>query len=457
MEAVNLIAQKRCGKIKGRTCANGARQRRFVSDDDSFASPTASLEAILTTLMIDAYEERDVTIPDVPGAYLHAEFSKDKRVILKLNSDFVDIMCDVNPECGNHVIYKTNKKGRKTKYLYVKVLRALYGCLESALLWYDLYSSTLQKLGFILNDYDKCVANKIINGKQCTVVFNVDDNKISHADPEVVTSVINDISKHFGKLTVSRGKKHDYLGMNIELKDRKVHIEMRHQLLEALEWGGKQKGRMPATSALSNLFDQKEDDELLPAELADTYHSVVQKLMYVCKCARPDIKPALSYLCTKVSNPSVCDQDKLFRLLDFIKNSLDDKRVIGTTSLERLITWVDAAFATHVNERSHTGGTMSFGVVVIHPKSSKQKLNTKSSTEAELVDVSEYLPYHIWVDIQYFFIKDRVKSGAIEVEYCPTDKMVADFFTKPLQGSMFSMYRKAVMGHDMGDLIDNQS
>ena len=59
------------------------------------------------------------------------------------------------------------------------------------------------------------------------------------------------------------------------------------------------------------------------------------------------------------------------------------------------------------------------------------------------------------IDIRYFFIKDRVKSGAIEVVYCPTDKMVADFFTKPLQGSMFSVYRKTIMGHDMGDLIDN--
>ena len=114
-----------------------------MNEDDSFASPTASLEAILTTLMIDAYEERDVAVADVPGAYLHAEFPKDKRVILKLNRDFVDIMCDVNPEYKDHVIFETSKRGRKTKCLYIRVLRALYGCLELALLWYDLYSSTL--------------------------------------------------------------------------------------------------------------------------------------------------------------------------------------------------------------------------------------------------------------------------------------------------------------------------
>ena len=143
------------------------------------------------------------------------------------------------------------------------MLRALYGCLELALLWYDLYSSTLCKLGFALNDYDKCVANKIINDKQCTIVFYVDDNKISHSDPKVVTSVIEDISKYFGELTVSRGKKRDYLGMDVEIKDRMVYIGMKNQLTEVSEWGGKQEGRLPATPALANLFEQHEDEEPL--------------------------------------------------------------------------------------------------------------------------------------------------------------------------------------------------
>ena len=189
LEAVNLIAEKYYGTIKGRTCANGAKQRRYVSKMESFSSPTAALESIITTLMIDAYEGRDIAIADVSGAYLHAEFPSGKRVILKLTGVFVDIMCEVNPEYKQHVIYEI-KNGKRVKVLYVYVLRALYGCLESALLWYHLYSSTLEKLGFKINPYDKCVANKEINGKQCTIVFYVDDNKISHEDPEVVTSVL---------------------------------------------------------------------------------------------------------------------------------------------------------------------------------------------------------------------------------------------------------------------------
>ena len=118
-------------------------------------------------------------------------------------------------------------------------------------------------MGLTLNDHDKYIANKIINGKQCTIVFYVNDNKISHTDPKVVTLVIEDISKYFGELTVSRGKKHDYLGMDVEIKDQMVYIGIKNQLTEALEWSGKQEGHLPATPTLANLFEQHEDEEPL--------------------------------------------------------------------------------------------------------------------------------------------------------------------------------------------------
>ena len=57
------------------------------------------------------------------------------------------------------------------------------------------------------------------------------------------------------------------------------------------------------------------------------------------------------------------------------------------------------------------------------------------------------------VDIRYFFVHDQVKSGSIKVVYCPTERMLADFFTKPLQGGVFKKFRNAVMGYDMADII----
>jgi hypothetical protein len=70
--------------------------------------------------------------------------------------------------------------------LCVRLGKAMYECVKSALLWYNLFSTTLKEmLGFTLHQYDPWIANKTINGSQCTIVWYVDDTKISHVDPAV--------------------------------------------------------------------------------------------------------------------------------------------------------------------------------------------------------------------------------------------------------------------------------
>ena len=56
----------------------------------------------------------------------------------------------------------------------------------------------------------------MINGKQCTIVWYVDDVKVSHVDETVVSDIITFMQKEFGNLTITRGKKHQNLGMDIE-------------------------------------------------------------------------------------------------------------------------------------------------------------------------------------------------------------------------------------------------
>jgi hypothetical protein len=141
---------------------------------------------------------------------------------------------------------------------------------------------------------------------------------------------------------------------------------------------------------------------------------------------------------------------------------------------------------------------MSFGTGGIMCKSAKQKLNTKSSTEAELVGVSDYLPNAIWakmflegqghrvteawleqdnesairlekngrasagpksrhIDIRFFWVKDRIASGDISVRHCPTLQMLADFFTKPLQGNLFRKFRDVILGMNHIDTLSAPS
>ena len=99
----------------------------------------------------------------------------------------------------------------------MKLLREIYGYIELALQWYNLYTQTLKAEGYILKKYDICVANKNINGKQCTVAWYVDDNKVSHIDSIVIDELLYIIKNHFVEIKIARGKKHTFLGMNLRI------------------------------------------------------------------------------------------------------------------------------------------------------------------------------------------------------------------------------------------------
>ena len=72
------------------------------------------------------------------------------------------------------------------KVLYVRLKRALYGLLKSALLFYRKLCGDLKRMGFELNPYDPCVANKVVNGSQLTVCWHVDDLLMTHAEEKVI-------------------------------------------------------------------------------------------------------------------------------------------------------------------------------------------------------------------------------------------------------------------------------
>ena len=144
------------------------------------------------------------------------------------------MMCEANPSYRKFV---TIERGRKV--LYLKLRTALYGIMQAAFLWYETFSTCLRADGFKLNKYDPCVANKIIYGKQCTICWHVDDIKISHVDPDVVNKVIKMIDDKFGDTTVHRGKKHTFLGIDIQLKDDgTVKLSIDDYITECIETFG---------------------------------------------------------------------------------------------------------------------------------------------------------------------------------------------------------------------------
>jgi hypothetical protein len=115
--------------------------------------------------------------------------------------------------------------------------------------------------------------------------------------------------------------------------------------------------------------------------LVDVFHSVVANLLYVSTRARFDILLVVSFLCSPVSTSTGEDEYKLKLLLEYLKGTIN----LAAEDLTHIQSWVDASYAVHPDMKCHTGGVSSFVVGGLLVKSSKQKLNTKSSIDAELV------------------------------------------------------------------------
>ena len=151
---------------------DGSKQRRrpgYKKEDG--ASPTVSTNAVIITTAIEAHERRAKATMDIPGAFLHA-VCEDGDTYMLLRGRLAELMVLVDPKLyRQHVRYTPNGDGR----LYVKLSKALYGMLKSALWFYEKLRKDLEAYGFKVNPYDPCVANADINGSQMTVTWHVDD------------------------------------------------------------------------------------------------------------------------------------------------------------------------------------------------------------------------------------------------------------------------------------------
>ncbi len=145
------------------------------------------------------------------------------------------------------------------------------------------------------------------------------------------------------------------------------------------------------TPAPSNLFTVDEDLAKLPEKQKAAFHNVVAKALYVAKRARPDIAVSVSFLTTRVRCPDVQDWVKLRHLVKYLRSTVDLPLTLGAMSGEVQHWYVDAAFAVHPNMRGHSGGALTLGLEFPISSSGKQKLNTCSSTEGELVGVEDLM------------------------------------------------------------------
>jgi hypothetical protein len=128
----------------------------------------------------------------------------------------------------------------------------------------------------------------------------------------------------------------------------------------------------------------------------EIFHHIVAKLLFLCKRARSDISVAIAFLTSRTTCSDIDDWKKLRQTLQYLYGTQDITLALSAKNLTIVKWWVDASYAVHPNMRSHTGASMTLGCGMIYSKSVKQKLNTKSSTEAEVVAVGDLGSMIFW-------------------------------------------------------------
>ena len=275
-----FLKRKRCGKIKGRRCADGRKQRAYIAKEDSTA-PTVSTEAVVLTAVIDALENRDVAVLDVPGAFMQADI--DELVHVRFTGEMVKMLLQIDEQMYSE--YVMMEKGEQV--MYMELLKALYGTLRAArLFWQKLSKQLIDVWGFIPNKYNDCVVNKMINGSQMTVVWHVDDLKVSHVDAKEVGKFTHQMEEAFGKetpLSVSRGKTHNYLGMSLDFGNKgEVRISMEHYIDMMLHDAPKEMDGISSTPVVVHLFKTNpEDPKLLGDEWKKIFVHLVRQGLYL--------------------------------------------------------------------------------------------------------------------------------------------------------------------------------
>jgi Reverse transcriptase (RNA-dependent DNA polymerase) len=480
-----FLRQKRTGVIKSRLVAGGHMQDRETYTIENTSSPTVSTDALLILLAKFASDKRHTVSIDIVAAYLNCDLIKDVYMVLdKLMSE---LLIEVDQNYRKYLDPVTN-------CIYVKLKKALYGLIESAKLFYIHLSNSLESLGFVRNGYDQCVFNRVgKSGKQLTVCFHVDDLLCASESNEDLELFATELNMIYTDININRGMKHDYLGIDIDFSESGFcAIDMTKYIQDIITTHNVEGTK--TSPADDDLFKVDNNSEILNVNDKDMFHSIVAKLLYVTKRARGDILTTVAYLTTRVLTPTISDWNKLGRLLQYLNHSKHLVMRLNANDDDVVRCFVDASYNNHPDGKSHSGCVVSLGSGAVYCKSSKQKLVTTSSTEAELVAISDCISVGVWarnflqeqktgthelnelntlppvmlfqdntstiilankgrstsartrhVDLRYFWIKDRISQGQVVIEYLCTDRMIADIMTKPLQGKKFLEMRRMLL------------
>ena len=451
-------------RYKARLTAKGYDQVEGIDYTETYA-PVASATSLRLVLSIAASEDWEIDQGDIGTAFLLGTL--DEEIYLEQAEGFV-------VEGKEDWVYKLEK--------------SIYGLKQSPRVFNQHMDKQLRSLGFIPCPEDPCIYSKPeTSGRpSCIIYLYVDDLLFCGPRGE-----INKIKEQLGKLVPlsDLGPARYIVGLEMR-RDRTQKTLVLHQhgaiaqLLLDTNMEFCHPSNVPASPSVhlsKSMCPQNEEDKTAMAKVP--FRQTLGALIHISNHTRPDIAQAVSSLCRFSNNPGQDHWHALKLILRYLKGTSTMGITLGGESLElNLVAYADADWAGDIDtRRSKSGYIFTIGQYPISWRSKLQISASLSSMEAELVAISDANREVLWlrkfltalgyrqksatiinednqscikyvygtkniskakhIAVKHYHIKETIEDGQVKVIYCPSDKNIADIFTKPLHSPTFLRLR----------------
>jgi hypothetical protein len=477
-------------KFKARFCCNGKVQKNKNNELWTYA-PTISNSVVKLVLGISCFEKRMISIIDIQVAFLNSIL--EEPVYVKVPAYIVNILVKNDQKYyGKHIL--------KDGSLLLKLKRSLYGLSNSPYNWNKTLSDALTEFGFTRSITEPCLFVKFYgsNSKFILTCF-VDDLLCSYEHEDQIIEFKTFLIKKFKNITInSNSTNFDYLGIGIEYQREKGYMLMHqkgyiNQLLQKFNVKGYSK--VPFSS---DLFEQGDINDLslqksigFECKPGDSklFLSILMSISFIL-ATKPELAVGVSVLSMRSKSPTLKDFKALEKILKYINLTKHLVLKLRPNSLS-LFAYVDSAYLVHSDSKSQSGICISLGEIgdnfgcLIYSKSKKTSMVCKSSCESELVAIDASLNELIFlqkcckelsidngkifiyndnlstkkicenesinfkaakhINMRFYFIRDKIKEGVVELKYKNTNLLVSDVLTKALSNPKFSLFTSLLL------------
>ncbi|KAK1440796.1 hypothetical protein QVD17_06628 [Tagetes erecta] len=430
-------------RYKARLVARGFKQMEGVDFHDTFA-PVAKLVTVRTLLAVAVKKDWIIHQLDVDNAFLHGDLNEE--VYMKIPQGF--------------------DKGKENKVCRLR--KSLYGLKQASRNWYQKFTLALLALGFKQSKAD----HSLFIYKEGTIfvaaLIYVDDVIIVGNTPSKINETKDYLNKRFSIKDI--GDLKYFLGIEVARTKEGLVLSQRKYTLDILEDCGVLGSRPSAFPMEQNLKLSKGDEE--PRVDASQYRRLVGRLLYL-QATRPDIVYSVNVLSQFVSDPRQSHMEAVTRVLRYLKMTPGQGILLSKEGGTNLVAYSDSDWlGCPYSRRSRTGYLLSLGNSPISWKSKKQSVVSRSSAEAEYRAMASTVSETLWmrwllseleliqdqptplfcdnqaarhiannpvyhertkhVEMDCFFVRERVESKEIQPKAIDTKVQIADLFTKAL-------------------------